>query len=283
MLAQAATTPDKAAALRTGLFLLAPFAAAGLAVYVRWAARVKAQGGRVSTERFGLPDLIVTLLLAGLFMTAAYLQFTAPKPPAFSVQMLIQSTQLEVWLIVLLVGFLLLRKIRVLHFLGLRLYPPAKLIGRAALFLLCAYPIVALANLLLSGSPDKPEEQHIVSYFREQASLGQFRGIAAVCLTAVVVAPIFEELFFRGYFYPALKRYVGPVAGSIIVSALFACIHATVNVLPALFILAMCLTLAYEWSGSIFVPMTMHAAFNSINLLLLYATSGQAPPAPLTP
>ena len=36
-----------------------------------------------------------------------------------------------------------------------------------------------------------------------------------------------------------------------------------------LFVLGGCFTLAYEWSGSILVPMTMHALFNGITLTAL--------------
>ena len=36
-----------------------------------------------------------------------------------------------------------------------------------------------------------------------------------------------------------------------------------------LFVLGACLALAYEWSGSILVSMTMHALFNSLTLTAL--------------
>jgi membrane protease YdiL (CAAX protease family) len=36
-----------------------------------------------------------------------------------------------------------------------------------------------------------------------------------------------------------------------------------------LFVLGSCFTIAYEWSGSILVSMTMHALFNSVSLALL--------------
>ena len=34
--------------------------------------------------------------------------------------------------------------------------------------------------------------------------------------------------------------------------------------------LAVCLALAYEWTGSIFVPMAMHALFNLLSVLVLF-------------
>ena len=40
--------------------------------------------------------------------------------------------------------------------------------------------------------------------------------------------------------------------------------------MPGLFVLALCLTLAYEASGSLIVPLVMHAGFNLSQLLYLY-------------
>ena len=96
---------------------------------------------------------------------------------------------LELALIVFLVSFLFFRKVQVASFLGLRLHAPARLLGRAALFLLCAYPIIGVLSILAATPSHAPEEQQIVSYFRERARLGDFRGLTAVSLTAVVVAP----------------------------------------------------------------------------------------------
>ena len=52
-------------------------------------------------------------------------------------------------------------------------------------------------------------------------------------------------------------------------SVLFAAVHAHIPSAAPLFVLGGCLTLAYEWSGSILVSMTMHALFNSLTLTAL--------------
>ena len=283
MLAQAAAAVDQGAVLRNNLLQVGPFALVAIALYVRWVAMLKARPGGVSTERFGVPDLIVTFLLSLFFTAIAYLQFTATAPQVFSVEVLIESSVFELVLIVFLGSFLFFRKVPVASFLSLRLHSPgsAARAGRALSALRVSHHRPAQRSP--AAPSHAPEEQQIVSYFRERARLGDFRGITAVSLTAVVVAPFFEELFFRGYFYPTLKRYVGPVVSSILVSALFACIHANVQSLLPLFGLALCLTIAYEWTGSLLVPMTMHAMFNSVNLLLMYATMVKPSPSPLTP
>jgi len=50
---------------------------------------------------------------------------------------------------------------------------------------------------------------------------------------------------------------------------LFAAVHAHAPSFAPLFVLGTCFAIAYEWSGSILVPMTMHAFFNSLTLTAL--------------
>src|SRR5437764_820140 len=48
-----------------------------------------------------------------------------------------------------------------------------------------------------------------------------------------------------------------------------AAVHVALPSFAPLFALGICFTLAYEWSGSLLVSMTMHAIFNAITLLAL--------------
>ncbi len=90
--------------------------------------------------------------------------------------------------------------------------------------------------------------------------------------TAVVGAPIMEELLFRGLMQTAIlqsgllrSRWVVIV----VVSCLFALIHTGVAqwyALPALFTLSLGLGYVYERSGSLYASMLMHAAFNAVQI-----------------
>jgi membrane protease YdiL (CAAX protease family) len=83
---------------------------------------------------------------------------------------------------------------------------------------------------------------------------------------AIIVAPVAEEVIFRGYLYPIGKRYAGPFFAMVLTSLLFAALHGHAASLPALFTLAMCLGLAYEKTGTLLVPLIMHAVFNAISV-----------------
>jgi uncharacterized protein len=98
-----------------------------------------------------------------------------------------------------------------------------------------------------------------------------FAGVA-------VAAPIAEELFFRGFIYPALRARVGVVLGLVITSAFFALLHLTPTVLPTLFVIGAGLGVLYEATGSIWPGVFMHSAINSLALIATLLSTRLPPP-----
>ena len=92
------------------------------------------------------------------------------------------------------------------------------------------------------------------------------RQLILPILIVAVLQPIAEEILFRGYFYAVFKGWAGALASAIFTSILFATVHTNVAALPALLVLALALTLAYEWSGSLKLPIAMHMLFNGIQV-----------------
>ena len=101
------------------------------------------------------------------------------------------------------------------------------------------------------------------------ASTDSVTVIVLVSLFAVIVAPVFEELFFRGFIYPVLKERWGTWKALTAVSAIFAVIHQHVPSMGPLFTLALGLGLAYELTGSLLAPIAVHALFNTMNVAVL--------------
>jgi membrane protease YdiL (CAAX protease family) len=91
---------------------------------------------------------------------------------------------------------------------------------------------------------------------------------------AVTVGPAMEELVFRGMLLPVACRFTHPAAAIIITSLLFSMIHGNIQAIMPLTILAVGLSLAYIKSGTILVPIVMHAIFNIMNLLFYSLTAG---------
>src|SRR6266480_252227 len=117
-------------------------------------------------------------------------------------------------------------------------------------------------RLFGSGS----SKQNIVELFSGSRTIEQR---IMIIVFAVAIAPVVEEFLFRFFLYGVLKRYFGRFLGMIVNALLFAAAHTHLPSFVPLFILGSCFTIAYEWSGSILVSMTMHALFNSLSLTAL--------------
>lgn len=124
--------------------------------------------------------------------------------------------------------------------------------------------------------------QETVRLFQESDDIIQI-GLLAV--TAVLVAPLCEEIVFRGLFYPVMKKFSGPWLAALCSGLVFAAAHGNLTVLLPLFILSMVLVVVYEKTGSIWAPIAVHFCFNAttVSIQLLIRLHGESPIAHLNP
>lgn len=84
----------------------------------------------------------------------------------------------------------------------------------------------------------------------------------------VVVAPIAEEFFFRGFFYRALRSRLGILSAAAIDGVVFGLIHYTgpdtLELLPILVGLAFMFCLVYERTGTLYTVIGLHALNNAV-------------------
>jgi membrane protease YdiL (CAAX protease family) len=170
-------------------------------------------------------------------------------------------------MVVFLAAFLKLRRFDISELTGLARLSFARAFITGLILLIFAYPLIIFADwvtsrLLGSGS----SRQGIVELFSGSQSMEQ-RVI--IILLATAIAPVAEEFIFRFFLYGVIRRYLGRSIGLIVSALLFAAVHAHLPSFAPLFVLGSCFTLAYEWSGSLLVSMTMHAIFNAATLLAL--------------
>lgn len=95
--------------------------------------------------------------------------------------------------------------------------------------------------------------------------------LGLMAFTAMIAAPICEEVVFRGYLYPVLKRFSGPWVAGICSAFIFAAAHGNLTALPPLFILGTLLAFLYEKTGSIWAPIAVHFTFNSATVIIQMA------------
>ncbi len=93
----------------------------------------------------------------------------------------------------------------------------------------------------------------------------------------VVVAPIIEEIIFRGYLYGKLRSYgVNTIVTALIVSALFGLAHMQWNVAINVFALSIAMCAVREISGTIWPTIVMHMLKNGLAFYLLFVIQANA-------
>lgn len=90
---------------------------------------------------------------------------------------------------------------------------------------------------------------------------------ALTMLLAVGMAPLMEETFFRGFVFGSLRSRWGLWGGAFASGLLFACLHFDVGSVVPFTIIGMIFAFSYAFSGSLFVSMAAHFAFNSISMI----------------
>ncbi|HZR77596.1 MAG TPA: CPBP family intramembrane glutamic endopeptidase [Chthoniobacterales bacterium] len=259
-----------ASSIALGL-LFVVFLGVGLLIYLALAWQVARREGappeppRV-TKTFGLPEAFLAVLLVLFLLT----NITAAHGRS-SVQLtdrdLIANLLVTLFVICFVGGYLKLFGKDIDALAGFSRTSLKRALSTGTVLLIAATPLILLAevitqNLFGGGS----SRQEIVDLFNTSRTLQQR---VLIIVLAVVVAPIAEEFIFRFFIYGVVRRYGGIALGLVFNAALFAAAHNHLPSAAPLFVLGACFTLAYEWSGSILVSMSMHALFNSVQLVLL--------------
>ncbi|MEP6955262.1 MAG: type II CAAX endopeptidase family protein [Chthoniobacterales bacterium] len=254
-----------AAAVTQALFLVG-----GVYVYLALARQISAQRPaelELPEKTFGLVDLIVASGLMALYLWNALLSSKHSGKQDLSVNDLIVNVLFSAAVLIIVAAVVHFRGIDVSRLAGWAKLGFARTLMTGTILLFAAYPLIIVADTLtqrLLGTPSS--KQNIIELFTDSQTLQQR---VLIIVLAVAVAPVVEEFIFRFLVYGVVKRYLGRFVGLLVNAALFAAVHAHLPSAGPLFVLAVCFTLAYEWSGSLLVCMTMHALFNGITLTAL--------------
>jgi len=89
---------------------------------------------------------------------------------------------------------------------------------------------------------------------------------------ALVAAPLAEETFFRGFLFPGLRNRWGTLRAALASGLLFALLHFNVGSIVPFTVIGMLLAWAYVVSGSLWMAIGAHFAFNAISFLITVAT-----------
>lgn len=120
---------------------------------------------------------------------------------------------------------------------------------------------------LIFGAYENPQIESLAP--GGQLPFGDFVGIF---FGAAIVAPVVEELLFRGMLYRYLRGRMGVPVAVILSSAIFAAVHFILILMPILFVTGVALALVTERYKSILPSIALHALNNGIAVIALYAT-----------
>ncbi len=147
--------------------------------------------------------------------------------------------------------------------------PQAMLLGwlAAIAFIPISYLVQIVSFEMLTRLHVKtPEQQAVLTLQNAQSWDSRIYFIAFT----VLVAPLAEELLFRGILYPVIKQSGFPRIAWWSTALLFGAIHLnSVNFLP-LVVFGLALVWLYEITDNLLSSITAHAAFNAINVTRLY-------------
>jgi membrane protease YdiL (CAAX protease family) len=141
-------------------------------------------------------------------------------------------------------------------------------------------PVLAAVALLTQwvssqmGAPMQQKHEVLIALADNPSNL----MIGGVVASAVLAAPILEEVLFRGVLQTALLATVTPMLGTqrqpaarlvaiLVTSAAFALLHPDTT-WPSIFCLSVALGYLYERTGRLTAPIILHAAFNAANVAM---------------
>lgn len=115
------------------------------------------------------------------------------------------------------------------------------------------------------------EKQSVVEELKDSSGA----KLAVLMVTAGLLAPVFEEILFRGLLLRSLQRRLTPELAIAIQALVFAVVHltdpslGTLAVVPALYALGVISGIAAVRVGDLSVSIPLHVGFNLVTLVVL--------------
>jgi hypothetical protein len=136
-------------------------------------------------------------------------------------------------------------------------------------------PTSMLAELSLRLTPADPE----AAAFMQENMPTSPPGMVLAFISVVVVAPLAEEIIFRGLLCRLASGLWGPLAATVVSSLVFGILHGEAWILFGLIGVGAVLALVFQATGSVTACWTTHAVHNAISLYFII----QQGPTPIEP
>lgn len=199
-----------------------------------------------------------------LIVLAAYFLVIAQLGESKTLSLFVVAT-FEFILLIPIAVVLAIRKVAWVE-LGLRRF------DRNALAIGCGllagtYILVIINNLVMVALGIGTQADTIIDMLGEIDSPFLFAFVTAI------VAPVTEELFFRGFLFKGLREKYGWVNALMFSSIIFAIFHGQIATLIPTFLLGALFAYMYQRTESVFPGMVLHFAVNSLGVCAILAAS----------
>jgi membrane protease YdiL (CAAX protease family) len=231
--------------------------------YLQQFLRIRDGFGKVNVEALNERDIALAVALTGWFAFTVLASLASEKTVTVSLKSLVEGTALFAGIVAAILATLKIRGADISDLFGLRRMDGFHACGLGVAYLLAAVPLLlGIGMVVQMFAGPEVSSQETVRFFTRADSASVYWMIGA----SVVVAPMAEEFIFRGYLYGVAKRYLGAGWALGLTSLLFGAVHLHGPTFPILTLLAICLAISYESTGSLLVPMALHSTFNAIQL-----------------
>ena len=153
------------------------------------------------------------------------------------------------------------------RWLGLRAARPAKSAALVAAGLVVILGINLLWGVVMQAF-DIPGQVDLVPLFGE----GPY-GLLSAIVVACIVAPVAEEIFFRGFVYPGMRDRWGLAIGVAVSALVFSVFHMSLNTLIPIALMGAVLAVLYERANSLWPCIALHALVNLLGVVGAYAAA----------
>jgi len=237
--------------------------------------------GKVAVWPYRYPDLLAFAGIIGVFYLLALgnsLAGEAKEAPVMSAAGVIFSIGFQLFTAALVIAAVLTR-LGPVRWLGLAwkgwplvfLIAPVAVVSMWALFA----GLYELGYMDLMDRLGVDKVQDTVTIFQTEKDVAV---LVLMAIAAALVAPVCEEIVFRGYLYPVAKKFAGPWMAGLCTALIFSAAHGSFAALLPLFFFGLVLVALYEFTGSIWAPMSVHFLFNGATVAVqLYARYADIP------
>ena len=125
------------------------------------------------------------------------------------------------------------------------------------------FPIVSTLNHLNSSLMPIPSTSLPVSPWEQSLLSNDLVSICFYVAVVSLVAPVWEEMIFRGFLLPSFTRYFRMDVSVLLSSLIFALAHFSMERLIPLTFLGMLMCVVFARSKNILAPIILHSLWNA--------------------